>query len=119
MTCRSIARLVLGITAAALGAFGIVSCGIVRVVILPGEPPITLTLPDRQNPPPLTPEQVRGTACHTGDWPAPECLRYRSRVLDELCRRAEAADWPECTAVRRDLPLPPAPRERRPLRPPE
>lgn len=118
VTRRSIKRLMLGITMVALGAFGIVSCDFVRVGILPGEPLVSLELPERQRPPPLTREQIRGTACETGDWPAPECLRYRSRVLDELCRRADAADWPECTALRRDLPLPPAPRARRPLLPP-
>ena len=119
VTRHSIRRLVLSITAAAFGGFVVVSCGIVRVGILPGEPPVSLALPEKQRPLPLTPEQIRGTACETGDWPAPTCLRYRSRTLDALCRRADAADWPECTALRRDLPLPPAPRERRPLLPPE
>lgn len=46
----------LGITAAAFGGFVIVSCGIVRVGILPGEPAVAFALPERQRPPPLTPE---------------------------------------------------------------
>ena len=68
-------------------------------------------------PPPPTAQEISGTACMFGEWPSPDCLRYRSRTLDGLCERGQAkAD--ECRSRRTDLPLPPGPRERRPLLPP-
>ena len=107
------------IALAALGAIGLASCGFVNVNILPGSTPITFDLPGQPMPPPPTSEQIRGTACETGDWPAPDCLRYRSRPMDELCRGPHAVNFQDdCETLRTDLPLPPGPRERRPLLPP-
>ena len=115
---RSVWRIALGIALAVPGAAGLASCGFVRVDILSSGNPIKLQLPERPPPPPLTYERIRGTACETGDWPAPDCLRYRSRPLDALCRSPNARHFPDdCAALRTDLPLPPDPRQRRPLLP--
>ena len=79
---------------------------------------------DRPEPPPPAPvtmAQLQGTACLFGEWPRPDCLRYRSRIIDRACARevVHPVMAEDCRNQKRHLPLPPGPRERRPLLPPE